>query len=278
MPQMDLSLVSDEIISERAASQRAKLDGAPLSFGLMTLFTPPMISMATGAATSSMSGSVEALEKEQKTREVETIINKKTARETFSSKISKALTPNFDFDFDFDIVEGVKEGVDTLDKAYQELVNPSRTTKQERELRNRQNFEGNPNPTNYERFGPFSESMERTTTTPEEVYDTLRNAGIAAPNLGLLAPNINLAPKAKAYKVSKVSRNPFNINRVRVSYEPPVLQKAKQNAQAVTLAQKQQANDAITAGNYGSSGSDESGGFDSGVDDSGQATGQDQYD
>jgi hypothetical protein len=295
MPQMDLSLVSDEILSERAASQRAKLDGAPLSFGLMTLFTPPMISMATGAATSSMSGSVEALEKEQKTREVETIINKKTARETFSSKISKALTPNFDFDFDFDIVEGVKEGVDTLDKAYQELINPSRTTKQERELRNRQNFEGNPNPTNYERFGPFSENMARTTTTPDEVYDTLRNAGIAAPNLGLLAPNINLSQKAKTNakakaldKVSKVSRNPFNINRVRVSYEPPAfeptafeptaLQKAKQNAQAVTLAQKQQANDAITAGNYGSSGSDESGGFDSGVDDSGQATGQDQYD
>ena len=125
-------------------------------------------------------------------------------------------------------------------------------------------------------------------TIEEEVIDPFVDAFDFMQNtIGLgstTTPNINLAPKAKALdKVSKVSRNPFNINRVRVSYEPPAfepttLQKAKQNAQAVTLAQKQQANDAITAGNYGSSGSDESGGFDSGVDDSGQATGQDQYD
>ena len=56
------------------------------------------------------------------------------------------------------------------------------------------------------------------------------------------------------------------------------LRSAKQKAQVDAITSRNAANASITIGNYGSSGSDESGGFDSGVDDSGQATGQDQYD
>jgi hypothetical protein len=71
-------------------------------------------------------------------------------------------------------------------------------------------------------------------------------------------------------------KNNVNWNNIRPVY--PVLQELKEKAQVVTLAQKQKAERDIAEGNYRSSGSDYSGGFDSGVDDNNEATGQDQYD
>ena len=123
-------------------------------------------------------------------------------------------------------------------------------------------------------------------TLEEEIIDPIVDTFSKLTNtIGLgskTAPNINLTPKAKAKTktktLSKVSKeNPFNINRVRVSTQPLALRTAKEAAQTVTLAQKAKANRDIAVGNYTSSGSDD-GSFDSGVDDSGQATGQDQYD